>query len=127
MLVLGKMASFEAIAVHLHPFLVIFQTDNALLPFVCTQLHIIITGLLKHIVKSSVLDDAHTVTQLLKIKYEDPEHCVRPAKVDIGYVAENQLKQLGQKKKLSDVRVFAFREECMAFMKAIIAKTPIAH
>jgi len=35
-LVMGKMALFEAIAVQMHPFLVIFQSDNALLPFVCT-------------------------------------------------------------------------------------------
>jgi len=71
-LVLGKMASFEAIAVQLHRFLVIFQCDNGLLPFVCTQLHIIITGLLNRFVESSILDDVQTVTQLLKIKYEDP-------------------------------------------------------
>ena len=68
----------------------------------------IITGWLKRFVKSSILDDAHTLTQLLKIKYEDPAKCVRPAKVDISYVAENQLKQLSQKRNLVMLECFDF-------------------
>jgi len=93
----AKMASFEAVVKQLYAFLVIFQNDNSLLPFVCTQLHTIITTLMKHIVKPS-LDDSHSVMQLLNIEFEHSSSCIRPAKVDVGYMAENTLKQLQQKR-----------------------------
>ena len=125
------MASFETVATQLQPFLTAFQSDTPLLPSVCSQPHVIITALMKRFIKPVILDIAQTVPQLLKVKFEDSSNCLMPAKVDVGYVVEKMLKQLLKKKTISVGRTFSFRQQFVAFAKAVIAKimtqTPIAH
>ena len=127
----AKMATFETFASQLQPFLTTFQSDNPLLPFVCSELQKIITALMKRFVQPSILAEVQTATQLMKVKHQDSATCVKPGKVDVGYIAERELKQLLKRKAVSDVRVYTFRQQCMSFLRAIIAKmiakTPIAH
>ncbi len=90
----AKMATFETFASQLQPFLTTFQSDNPLLPFVCSELQKIITALMKRFVQPSILAEVQTATQLMKVKHQDSATCVKPGKVDVGYIAERELKQL---------------------------------
>ena len=67
--------------------------------------------------------------QLMKLDLDKSEGHVDYKKIDIGFNAETSLKQLADKKKVSDKTVREFRMECKQFLlkivRKLLAKAPI--
>ena len=130
-LMLSKLAAFMSIAMQLQPYLTAFQSDNPLMPFVCGELSSIVRALMKRIVKPDILDEATSTTRLLAVKYKEPANCLRPQKVDVGYLAVASTKQLLRKKEIGEGALLRFRNELASFVRAVISKiiekTPIGY
>ena len=126
-----KFAAFESVAKQLQPFLVQFQSDSPLLPFVASSLEKVIRGLMKRFVKADVLQGASSAVKLLKIDFKKRENCLDVEKLDVGFVAATKLKELQAAKKISDRQTYEFRKEFQSFLTAtvgkLIEKTPIAY
>ncbi|CAH3149087.1 unnamed protein product [Pocillopora meandrina] len=89
-----KFAAFESVAKQLQPFLVQFQSDSPLLPFVASSLEKVIRGLMKRFVKADVLQGASSAVKLLKIDFKKRENCLDVEKLDVGFVAATKLKRI---------------------------------
>lgn len=101
----AKLAAFESIAKQLQPFLLLFQSDNPLVPFIVSILQQIIEGLMKRFVKADVLEKASSLVKLLKIDIDETKNLLDLKKIDIGFVATEVLKKLQGEKVISDRQV----------------------
>ena len=76
---------------------------------------------------SEVMAEATSVLKVLKIKPTDKEQQVDYLKVDVGFVAQQMLKE--KSSKLSERQLLQFRVECKDFLAGTVAKlldkTPI--
>ena len=100
-----------------------------MVPFLCDDLHRMVRGLLKRFVNPDILNDANTVTKLLKLDVDDSSTHVSYKKIDVGFPAEDDLRQLGSK--VSSRQVMDFRMKCKSFVqttvKKILLKAPIKY
>ena len=125
----AKIHFFLSVSKQIVPFLTIYQTDRPMVPFLCDDLHRMVKGLLQRFVKPDILNDANTVQKLLKLDVEDTATHVSYKKIDVGFAAEDDLRQLGSK--VSSRQVMDFRMNCKSFVqttvKKILLKAPIKY
>ena len=80
-------------------------------------------------VKSELVAEPTFVLKLLKLKPSDKEQQVDYLNVDVGFVAQQMLKE--QSRKLSERQALQFRVECKDFLARTVAKlldkTPLNH
>ena len=79
------------------PFLTAFQTDKPMLPFMSTSLYTLLKSLMDRFIKSEVMAEATSILKVLKIKPTDKEQQVDYLKVDVGFVAQQMLKERSSK------------------------------
>jgi hypothetical protein len=98
----AKLACFISISKIMEPFLRQYQTDNIMLPFICEDITKIVIALLNRFMKF----EARTTLQLLQVNLA--ENHLDPKKVDVGFVAEEKVKSLLHKKKISEHHVMSW-------------------
>ena len=116
----AKIAFFASVAKQITPFLTAFQTDKPMLPFMGTSLYTLLKSLMNRFVKSELVAEATSVLKLLKLKPTDKEQQVDYLNVDVGFVAQQMLKE--QSRKLSERQALQFRVECKDFLARTVAK-----
>ena len=120
---------FLTIAKIVTPFLVMYQTDAPMLPFLRGDLHDLIRGLLTRFIKKCVLDKANTVTKLLGLDPTDQSQHVSSNSVDIGFAAEKIMREHKRAKKLSEHDCLSVRldtKKCLiAMTKKLLHKCPV--
>ena len=130
-LFLVHISVFLSIAKDVTPFLVKYQSDAPMLPFLATDLQAIIRDLLHRFVKKPILDNATTATKLLRIDLYDTAGHKQTASIDIGFAAEQLLKGLRSSKKISDRECLSVHLEtkaCLqAMVKKLIEKSPLGY
>ena len=122
-----KIAFFASVAKLMTPFLTAFQTDKPMLPFMSTSLCTLLKSLMGRFIKNELMAEATSVLKILKIKPTDKEQQMENLKVDVGFVAQQMLKE--KSSKLSERQVLQFRVENKDFLARTVAKlldkTPI--
>lgn len=108
----------------LKPFLVEYQTDKAMAFFLARDLETVLRKLFTKFLKCSVLS-AKGIVGLLKVDLENAENHIPLEKVDIGYKAEQIIKNSHASAK----DVFQFRMECKQFLiyatKKVLERSPL--
>ena len=89
-----RMQFFRDIARLLHKFLVQFQTDSPMIPFLSNELEKQLTSLMKIIVKRAVLISASTPYTLLKVDVEKEANRVNVDSIEIGTTLKEMLHSL---------------------------------
>ena len=89
-------------------FLVHYQSDKPLVPFLDADLSLLLQGLCCRFLKESVLETAVTSALLSKIDVTDKNGSVGNIKIDTGFYAMKALKELGATKKCSDLGRMTF-------------------
>ena len=117
----AKVALFVTLAKVLDPLLTRFQTDKPMLPFLATETKKILKDLLLRFIKRESVKDL-TLFGLLKLDLEDSDLYVVPKNIDIGFKADQYLKEIILNKKVSDRQILEFRMESRAFMKSLVKK-----
>jgi len=91
-------------------FLVMYQTDKPIVPFLSRDLFKLEKSLMERFVKSALLKDVTSVAKLTSIDISKADCFVDYSKVDIGFTTENAVKAV--RKKVSDKQLLDFRLSC---------------
>ena len=132
---LARLMFFESVARQFDQFLVRYQTDKPMVPFLCGDLDMIVRGLCQRFMKQSVLDVASSTAHLAKLNVDDVDSHLPHSQIDPGLCAAKKLKELAAvtsvKQKLSERERMAFRMECkkglVCATKKLLEKCPITY
>jgi glycyl-tRNA synthetase beta subunit len=99
-----KIHSFASLSAVLEPFLVQYQTDSPMLPFLSDDLGNLLRTLLRRVMDSDAVSKL-TTSQLMDIhsKIENVQ------KINIGFEAEKELRELVRVKKVTELQAFGDR------------------
>jgi len=106
----------------LQPFLVHYQCDKPMLPFLGDDLFNIIRSLMMRFIKADVGVTLSTPQKVLKLDVTKKENQSPTDKVKIGAACEEALKENLRSKKMSERAVMDFRAECKEVMIVLVSK-----
>jgi len=115
-MIIVKLLSFMLIAKHFTPFLTIYQTDRPMMPFVAQDLYILVSNILKRLVKSDILHNAGSIVKIQKL----------------DFAGEQEVKMLLEKRAISELKLnMEFltwrRDFLLADAKKIIIKSSLKY
>ena len=92
-LTLVKLHFFVSLAEEFLPFLSKYQTDDPVLPFLCTDLEQLLRDLMRRCIKSQTLRAASSVPLLPKVDVSKGDVLKSPKHVDVGFSGTHKLKE----------------------------------
>lgn len=123
-LTLPKLHAFVRIAKYLSPFLSSFQSDSPLVPFLATELYVVLNNLLESVANRSVMDSL-SMSSVVTLDLDDKNVLKVPKKITIGFACNEALK----KANLSEAKLVEFKTECRTFYvttaKKMIERSPL--
>ena len=119
-LILAKLHFFKFVASHLQPFLVVYQTDRPMVPFLSDDLSFMVRGVMKCFIKTDKLAEASD-DKLSRI-LEDRDNRLTYKKVNLGFLTEKYLKEESKKPHVSGRHVIEFRMSAMTFLEEVVKK-----
>jgi hypothetical protein len=129
-LMVVKLKAFVSIVNIIEPFLVLYQTDHPMLPFLAKDLETMLRKLMERCLKETTLKKA-TSKQLLEINLDDKENKLPLHKVNMGFSAENILKTLLREGSVKEPDAFSLRKQCRSFLLSVISalseKSPLKY
>ena len=93
----AKITFCTSVAKQINPFLTAFQTDKPMLPFTSSSLYILLKSLLNRFIKGELMTEATSPLKILKLNPTDKEQHLDYQKVDVGFVAQQILKEKSAK------------------------------
>ena len=117
-LMLSKMQFFHDIARILREFLLYFQTDNPMMPFMSDVLEKILLRIMKMFVLKEVLKEASTVYKLIKIDINDQNILLPPSSLKLPTATEGSLKS----EKITMSEKLQFKKDCTKFLQSMVRK-----
>ncbi|XP_070404065.1 uncharacterized protein [Nothobranchius furzeri] len=122
-LISAKLQFFMAISRMFSPFLKKYQTDEPVLPFLCSDLTELLMSLLRRFIQRELLQDI-TPLQLAKLDTNDQRNWVMASHVDISLGAESAIKALQSKpnNRVGDLTALEFRKDCIRCLSSIVKK-----
>lgn len=121
-LTVAKLNFFSFIAGKLQPFLVRYQTEKPMIPFLHRDLKLLLQDLFLLIVKKAVVDKAKTGASLKKIDLNKEENMLPLKEIEIGFAAEHYIKKLIRQDATTKTAVNEFRKGCVLFVKNLLEK-----
>ncbi|XP_047133532.1 uncharacterized protein LOC124811633 [Hydra vulgaris] len=125
-----KLKFFEEISGSLNTFLVSFQTDKPMTPFLVVTLEELLRNFYAKFIRLDVLLNAKTTTSLLKIDLFNFANRLSTSQIDFGFSLKYDLQQLKSKGKITDVQIDKFKKEICGFLVSmcthIIEKSPLS-
>ena len=115
----AKLACFISIARLVEPFLKLYQTDKVMIPYLCQDLENVLKKIMRRYLK---IDGNESGLKLLAVNIDSAEKQLDASEIEVGYVAQEKIKALVHKNKISDRAVKEFRLQARAFLNAIVAK-----
>ena len=121
-LTVTKLEFFISVAKQLQPFLLKFQTDAPMSPFLGQSLKDLLLTLMGHFIKKYVLEQADSYPKLAAIDPCDKKNQVHCKHVEFGFAARRSLKSVTDNKAISELAVLTFKTECVQLLSAMTAK-----
>ena len=116
-----KLHFFSFLAGKLNPFLVKYQHNKPMIPFLYRDLKLLIINLLKLIVKKEVIDKT-VGKKLVEIDLHNEENLLPLKDIEVGFATEHTIKTLLQKDTVTKSSVREFRKGCQTFVRSMIEK-----
>ena len=117
-----KLKFFISVAKQLQPFLLKFQTDAPMAPFLGQSLKDLLLTLMGRFIKKDVLEQADLYPKLAAIDPCDKKKQVHCKHVEFGFAAPRSLKSVTDNKTISELAVLTFKTECVQLPSAMTAK-----
>ncbi|KAI0211438.1 hypothetical protein LSAT2_003733 [Lamellibrachia satsuma] len=112
----ARLMFFESVVRQFDQFLVRYQADKPMVPFLCGDHDVIVRGLCQRFMKQPVSEEASSTAQLAKLNIDDVDSHLPHSQIYPGFCAAKKLKELAAvtsvKQKLSERERMAFRMEC---------------
>ena len=121
-LTVTKLEFFISVAKQLQPFLLKFQTDTPMAPFLGQSLKDLLLTLMGRFIKKDVLEQADSFPKLAAIDPCDKKNQVHCKHVEFGFAARRSLKYVTDNKIISELSVLTFKTECVQLLSAMTAK-----
>ena len=121
-LTVTKLEFFISVAKQLQPFLLKFQTDAPMAPFLGQSSKDLLLTLMGHFIKKYVLEQADSYPKLAAIDPCDKKNQVHCKHVEFGFAARRSLKSVTDNKAISELAVLTFKTECVQVLSAMTAK-----
>ena len=119
----AKLATFVSIADIIDSFLVSYQTDKPMLPFISDDLRNLLEQIMKKFVKRDVLRSAgQSAYKLCQIDLTNSENLKAHSQIDAGFVSEKLVNELRATKTISDRQVLEFHMEAREFLQCLVSK-----
>ena len=118
-LLVAKVESFISIAKLVQTFLVKYQQEAPLLPFMAHDLLLMIQSLMQRFVTIEALSYCKSAAGLLSFDFSE-KNLNAPQNVDIGFKAKKALSNIA--KNVSAKDILQFRIECREFLRAVVQK-----
>ena len=112
-----KLEFFVAVAKSLQEFLLKFQTEAPMTPFLALSLKDLLFGHHGSFLKKEVLDKVDTFKKSSTIDPADKKNQKNPKHVDIGFATRGTLKKVG-----SELFILSFKNDCIMCLSAIVIK-----
>ena len=100
-----------------------------MLPFIATQLEMLLRDVMKRFIKTEVIASATTAQKLISIDVNDEKNHKHIHRVDVGCVATEELKVVEKNKSVSERQIFDFKASCKTFLLTLtgklMAKSPL--
>ena len=111
------------------PFLIKFQRDDPLLPFLADDLLRTVKNMLRIVIEPEEMKNITSVYQLLKVDFADKDIYLSARSIETGAKANAILNKLFADKKISERQVLQFKMDCKKFVmtsvEKMLAKSPI--
>ena len=124
-----KLLFFEEVAKSLNAFLVLFQTDNPMVPFLVETLEKLIRSLFSEFILKGVVAKYSTSATLLKIDPIDVVNHKSIADVDLGFAINYELQLLKKSVKVTDTKICNFKKAAVQFLSKLcshaLEKSPL--
>ena len=118
-LMMVKFLAFLSIAKLVLPFLVTYQTDKPMMPFIAEDRHRLLSGIVKRFVKEDV--DTSSINKLMQLDPKDKKIHRNYSKVDLGFAADQELKKIKSPATgtsvVSDRQIMELRLQCRLLAK----------
>ena len=121
-LTVTKLEFFISVVKQLQPFLLKFQTDAPIVPFLGQSLKDLLLTLMGHIIKKYVMEQADSYPKLAAIDPCDKKKQVHCKHVEFGFAAPRSLKSVTANKTISELAVLTFKTECVQLLSAMMAR-----
>ena len=121
-LTVTKLEFFISVAKQLQPFLLKFQTDAPMAPFLRQSLKDLLLTLMGRFIKKDVLEQADSYPKLAAIDLCDKKTQVHCKHVEFGFAARRSLKSVTDNKTIRELAVLTFKTECVQLLSAMTAK-----
>jgi hypothetical protein len=121
-LLIAKLSFFSSIAAPMETFLKKYQTDFPMIPFLGKDVGDLLRNVLRRFVKSDIVTEATTAFKLLKVDVCDVNKHKAQKSIDIGFIAEQELKKCIDSKRVSARDVLQFRNECKNALICVVEK-----
>ena len=121
-LTMTKLEFFISMAKQLQPFLLKFQTNDPIAPFLGQSLKDLLLTLMGHFIKKDVLEQTDSYPKLTAIDPCDKKKQVHCKYVEVGFAARQSLKSVTDNKTISELAVMTFKIECVQLLSAMTAK-----
>ena len=115
----AKLHFFSFLAGKVQPFLLKYQTNKPMIPFMYRDLKLLITNLLRLFAKK---DKVKTGKKLVTINLHDDANLLPLEDVEIGFAAEYDIKQMMQKDAITKSAIKEFRRKCVVFFRSMLEK-----
>ena len=121
-LITVKLEFFVSTASIMEPFLLMFQADVPLPPFIVSELKTLLETLMGKFVKKKELDAANTAYKIAKVDVLSIDHQVTASQADVGFTAVGTLAKRLKEEKISELKKLELRRECCMMLSTIAAK-----
>ena len=118
----AKLSCFVSIASLVEPFMVLYQSDKPMLPFLPSDMDKLIRQIMRRFIKSKTIDEASTTLQLLSIDVTNIDNQKPHSSIDSGFVSEKLVRDLLSKKRISERQALQYHMEVRDFLQKLCVK-----
>ena len=126
-----KLKFFVRIADELNKFLVLYQTEKPMVPFLANSLEDMIRSFASTFLIADKLKEANTCLKLSKLNFKDANFHKRPTDVVLPIPVKVALSDLKKKGKVSSSKALQFKSDVISFLSVLCAhlveKSPIKY
>ena len=126
-----KLNIFLYVAKIIEPFMIKYQSDKPLVPFLADDIKIVLISLLEIFIKPDVLKRCNSSLKLANLDFENVKNHVKPEAINIGFVASRELKSLYTRKAVTDGEIFNlkmdFKNAVIHILRKLMDKSPITY
>ena len=104
------------------PYLQNFQGNAPLVPFMTTEVTVILETLMQKFIKQSELQAPNSPAKIAKLNVLETGIHLATAGIDVGFIVTATYTKALKEEKLSQLQMYEFRKECCAMLATIVTK-----